>query len=116
MKMRHIQAKVVIQRGKIKGSVGVFLSHLEVPVSDTLDSSTIKTTHFKGSEDEAGDLRELKDGRRNSGPVFPPRQQQQREREGRERRPVGGEGVISRLRTHQHKAHDKCVGVQNELI
>ena len=34
-------------------------------MSDTFDSSTVKTTHFKGSEDEAEHLRELKDRRGN---------------------------------------------------
>lgn len=64
------RARLSFREEKIKGTVGVcvFLSPAEVPVSDTPDSSTIKTTHFKGSEDEAGDLRELKDRRRNSAP------------------------------------------------
>ncbi len=79
-------------------------------MSDTLDSSTIKTTHFKGSEDEAGDLTELKDGRWNFGPCFSSSEAAEREKEvGRW---VGREGVNSRLRAHKHKVHDKCVGVQ----
>lgn len=65
----------------------VFLSPVEVVVTDTLDSSTTKTTHFKDSEDEAGDMRELKDRRRNSGP-FIPQQQQRKKEEGEE---TGGE-------------------------
>lgn len=102
---------------KIKGMVGgcVFLSPVEVAVSDTLNSSTTKTTHFKGSEDGAGDLRELKDRRRNFGPFFlllRSSRESERGRKRREKRLVGREGVISRLRTHKHKAHDKCVGVQ----
>lgn len=44
-----------------------FISPVEVAVSDTLNSSTTKTTHFKGSEDGAGDLMELKDRRKNFG-------------------------------------------------
>lgn len=82
-------------------------------MSDTLDSSTIKTTHFKGSGDGAGDLRELKDRRRNSGTFFfPPKKQQSEKEEGDwlgEK--VGREGVISRLiRTNTKRM--KCVGVQ----
>lgn len=56
-------------------AVFFFSSHVEVLVSDSLDSSTIKTTHFKDSEDESGDLRELKDRTGDAGPFsffFPP--------------------------------------------
>lgn len=116
--MRHMERDCHSEMKKIKGMVGgcVFLSPVEVLMSDTLDSSAIKTTHIKGSEDEVGDLRELKDRRRNSGPFFfIPCKENSRERKKRRRREarlVGREGVISRLRTPKHKAHDKCVGVQ----
>lgn len=44
----------------------LFSTPVKVEVSDALDSSTTKTSHFKGSEDGAGDLMELKDRRRRS--------------------------------------------------
>lgn len=56
-------------KGMIGG--GVFFPSSPPVLSDTLDSSTTKTTHFKGSEDGAGDLRELKDRRGNFGPSLP---------------------------------------------
>lgn len=50
---------------KIKGRGGFYFSlHIETLANDTHDSSTIKATHFK--EDEAGDLKELPDMKRNS--------------------------------------------------
>ena len=63
-------------------------------VSDSLDSSTIKTTHFKGSEDESGDLRELKDRRRDAGPFrffFPLLKNQQRGDEEKKKKEEEGE-------------------------
>lgn len=79
-------------------------------MSDTLDSSTIKTTHFKGSGDGAGDLRELKDRMRDSGLFFFffSLLRSSGEKKRREERPVGREGVISRLITQKHKAHEVC--------
>lgn len=71
--MRHISREIAIQSRKNRKVMAqrpffFFSSHVEVLVSDSLDSSTIKTTHFKGSEDESGDLRELKDRRGDAGP------------------------------------------------
>lgn len=55
-------------------------------------------------------MRELKDRRRNYSPFSLLRSS--REKKMREKSMVGREGVILRLITHKHKAHDKCVGVQ----
>lgn len=51
MKNEVYRERLSFREEKIKGMAGgyVFLSPVEVVVSDTLDSSTIKTTHFKGS-------------------------------------------------------------------
>lgn len=68
-----------------------------------------KQLYFKGSEDGAGDFREIKDRRRNFGPFFFLRNSREKRRE---KRLVRRERVISRLRRHKHKVHDKCVGVQ----
>lgn len=82
-------------------------------MSDTFDSSAAKTTHFKGSEDGEGDVKELKDMRGNCGPR-PPLRDIRGNKESEERL-VGRKGVISRLRTHKCEAHDKCVGVQKRV-
>lgn len=90
--MRHISREIAIQSRKNRKVMAqrpffFFSSHVEVLVSDSLDSSTIKTTHFKGSEDESGDLRELKDRRGDAGPFsffFSLLKNQQREDEEKE--------------------------------
>lgn len=60
-----------------------FFSHIEMLVSDTHDSSTIKTTHFK--EDEAGDLKGAEGQDEELWPplLSPPLKQRKRNRAGR---------------------------------